>query len=364
MKSNHNRKYTAKSSRKRNAKQSWLSKLPKWLKVSAVVALLLVATGVIVASPYLTATSDKEAMLYLRRGTANDVVADSLASCTSPQFAAKVMKLVTLTRGDLSTRQGAFKIEEGESALSVAHHLLRGAADDIKLTLNNLRTKEDLAKRIAKKLMMTKDEMLAALNDKELCAAHGLNPDNITSVFLPDTYQFMWDVEPAKLLEHMCKYSDKFWNDERKEKAQKLGLTPVEVVTLASIVEGETAKADEKGKVARLYLNRLAQHIKLQADPTVKFALGNFALRRITYADTSTPSPWNTYYVEGLPPGPICLPEKASIDAVLDAPQHDYIYMCAKEDFSGYHNFARTLAEHEAFAALYHQALRERGIRR
>ena len=337
MKSNHNRKYTAKSSRKRNAKQSWLSKLPKWLKVSAVVALLLVATGVIVASPYLTATSDKEAMLYLRRGTANDVVADSLASCTSPQFAAKVMKLVTLTRGDLSTRQGAFKIEEGESALSVAHHLRRGAADDIKLTLNNLRTKEDLAKRIAKKLMMTKDEMLAALNDKELCAAHGLNPDNITSVFLPDTYQFMWDVEPAKLLE---------------------------VVTLASIVEGETAKADEKGKVARLYLNRLAQHIKLQADPTVKFALGNFALRRITYADTSTPSPWNTYYVEGLPPGPICLPEKASIDAVLDAPQHDYIYMCAKEDFSGYHNFARTLAEHEAFAALYHQALRERGIRR
>ena len=232
MKSNHNRKYTAKSSRKRNAKQSWLSKLPKWLKVSAVVALLLVATGVIVASPYLTATSDKEAMLYLRRGTANDVVADSLASCTSPQFAAKVMKLVTLTRGDLSTRQGAFKIEEGESALSVAHHLRRGAADDIKLTLNNLRTKEDLAKRIAKKLMMTKDEMLAALNDKELCAAHGLNPDNITSVFLPDTYQFMWDVEPAKLLEHMCKYSDKFWNDERKEKAQKLGLTPVEVVTL------------------------------------------------------------------------------------------------------------------------------------
>lgn len=354
----------AKSSRKKTTKQSWFSKLPKWVKVSAVAIILLAAIGIIVASPYLTATSDKDATLLLRRGTPNETVADSLASCTSPQFAAKVMKLINLTHGDLSTRQGAFIIKEGESALSVANHLRRGAADEVKLTLNNLRTKEDLANRIAKKLMMTKDEMLATLNNKELCANYDLTPDNITSVFLPDTYQFLWDIEPAKLLEHMSKYSDKFWNSERKEKAEKLGLKPVEVVTLASIVEGETAKADEKGKVARLYLNRLEKHIKLQADPTVKFALGNFALRRITFADTSTPSPWNTYYVEGLPPGPICLPEKASIDAVLDAPQHDYIYMCAKEDFSGYHNFARTFAEHEAFAAKYHQALRERGIRR
>lgn len=355
----------AKTSRKRPArKQSWLDRLPKWVKVSAVALIVLVAVGAIVASPYLTASSDKETTLYLRRGTSNEVVRDSLASCTSPQFASKVMRLVELTGGDLSTRQGAFNIDEGESALSVAIHLRRGAADEVKLTLNNLRTKDDLAKRIAKKLMISKEEMLAALNDKDLCSAYGLNPDNVTSIFLPDTYQFLWDVEPAKLIEHMAKYSDRYWDDERKEKARKLGLEPVEVVTLASIVEGETSKADEKGKVARLYLNRLAQHIKLQADPTVKFALGNFALRRITFADTSTPSPWNTYYVEGLPPGPICLPEKASIDAVLDAPQHDYIYMCAKEDFSGYHNFARTYAEHEAFAAKYHQALKERGIRR
>lgn len=354
----------ARTSRKKKSKQSGLDKLPKWVKVSAVVALLIIAACAVVASPYLTATSDKEATLYLRRGTSNQVVNDSLASCTSPQFATKVMRLINLTGGDMSTRQGAFKIKEGESALSVASHLRRGAPDEVKLTLNNLRTKEDLAKRISKKLMMTKDEMLAVLNDKELCASHNLTPDNVTSIFLPDTYQFLWDIEPAKLLEHMNKYSDKFWNDERKEKAKKLGLSPVEVVTLASIVEGETAKADEKGKVARLYLNRLEKHIKLQADPTVKFALGNFALRRITFADTSTPSPWNTYYVEGLPPGPICLPEKASIDAVLDAPHHDYIYMCAKEDFSGYHNFATTFAEHEAFAAKYHQALRDRGIRR
>ena len=162
----------------------------------------------------------------------------------------------------------------------------------------------------------------------------------------------------------MAKYSNNFWNDERKEKAKKLGLTPDEVVTLASIVEGETSKADEKGKVARLYLNRLQKHIKLQADPTVKFALQNFALRRITFEDCSVQSPWNTYYVEGLPPGPICIPEKSSIEAVLDAPEHNYIYMCAKEDFSGYHNFATSYSEHEANARRYQNALNERNIMR
>ena len=162
----------------------------------------------------------------------------------------------------------------------------------------------------------------------------------------------------------MKKFSDSFWSSSRKEKAEKLGLTPDEVIALAAIVEGETAKADEKGKVARLYLNRLKQHIKLQADPTVKFALGDFALRRLRLSDTRIESPWNTYYVEGLPPGPICIPEKSSIEAVLDAPEHDYIYMCAKEDFSGYHNFATSYSEHEANAKRYQNALNERNIMR
>lgn len=338
--------------------------IPRWAKITAAVAVVVIAIAAVVAAPYLTATSDKDATLFLKKGTSNDAVADSLARFTNEHFASKVMKLINLTHGDLSTRHGAFNIKKGESALSVANHLRRGEPDEIKLTINNIRTKEELAKRIAKRLMMSRNEILKALNDKELCAKYDKNPDNIIGIFLPDTYQFLWDLEPEKLIDHMAKYSNNFWNDERKEKAQKLGLTPDEVVTLASIVEGETAKADEKGKVARLYLNRLAKHIKLQADPTVKFALQNFALRRITFEDCSVQSPWNTYYVEGLPPGPICIPEKASIDAVLNAPKHNYIYMCAKEDFSGYHNFAETLAEHEAFAAKYHQALREKGIRR
>lgn len=336
----------------------------KWAIGAGVTLLVLVALGAIVLSPFLTTQSDKDATLLLRFGTNNLAARDSIAKITDDKFADKVMALLDYTGGDVSQRQGAFKIKKGESALSVARHLRSGAPDEVKVTINNIRTKEDLAARLAKKLMRDKEEFLAALNDKELCKSFGLNPDNITGIFLPDTYQFLWDIEPAKLMKHMKGFSDNFWNDERKEKAKKLGLSPNEVVALAAIVEGETAKADEKGKVARLYLNRLKKHIKLQADPTVKFALGNFALRRITFEDCSVKSPWNTYYVEGLPPGPICIPEKASIDAVLDAPEHNYIFMCAKEDFSGYHNFAETNAEHEAFAAKYHQALRERGIRR
>ena len=155
----------------------------------------------------------------------------------------------------------------------------------------------------------------------------------------------------------------RFWTDERRAKARKLGLTPVGVATLASIVEEETAKADERPRVARLYLNRLNKGIKLQADPTVKFAIGDFAIRRISGRMLKTPSPYNTYIVVGLPPGPIRLVETATIDGVLDAPQHPYIYMCAKEDFSGYHNFATDYKSHIANARRYQAELNKRNIR-
>ena len=338
--------------------------LPRWIKPTAIAAIVLIAVAAIAAAPFMTTTAPADATLYLRKGTTNEAATDSLTRCTSEQFARKVMTLVNFTRGDLSYRQGAFNIKEGESALSVAKHLRRGAANEVKVTINNIRTKEQLATLLGKKLMRSKEDFLAALNDKELCSSLEKTTDNVTGLFLSDTYQFLWDVEPVKLLQYMKKFSDNFWTDERKEKARKLGLSPDDVISLAAIVEGETAKADEKGKVARLYINRLEQHIKLQADPTVKFALGDFALKRINFADTRTPSPWNTYYVEGLPPGPICIPAKASIDAVLDAPQHNYIYMCAKEDFSGYHNFAVSYSEHEANAKRYQKAINDRGIKR
>jgi UPF0755 protein len=339
-------------------------KLPKWVIITAIAALVLVAIAAVVASPFLTATASKDATLLIKRGTSNEAVCEMIAKDVDADFANKVKELLTMTGGDLSTRQGAFKIEEGESALSVANHLRRGTPDEVKVTINNIRTKSQLAKLLGKKLMMEEGDMLKALNDKDLCASLEKDTNNVTGLFLADTYQFLWDIEPAKLLESMKKFSDSFWTSDRKEKAEKLGLTPDQVIALAAIVEGETAKADEKGKVARLYINRLNQNIKLQADPTVKFAIGDFALRRLRLSDTRIESPWNTYYIDGLPPGPICIPEKSSIEAVLDAPEHNYIYMCAKEDFSGYHNFATSYSEHEANARRYQNALNERNIMR
>ncbi len=339
-------------------------KLPRWIIVVAAVAVVIAAILAIIAAPYLTVTSSKDATLYIKRGASNQVVCDSLAKAVDKEFADKVLHILNTTGGDLSTRQGAFKIKEGESALSVANHLRRGAPDEVKVTINNIRTKDQLANLLGEKLMMSKEEMLKALNDSELCGTLEKDTNNVTGLFLADTYQFLWDIEPTKLLESMKKFSDSYWNSERKEKAEKIGLTPDQVIALAAIVEGETSKADEKGMVARLYLNRLKKNMKLQADPTVKFALGNFALRRIRLADTRVESPWNTYYVDGLPPGPICIPEKSSIEAVLDAPEHDYIYMCAKEDFSGYHNFATNFSEHDANAKRYQNALNERNITR
>ena len=242
--------------------------------------------------------------------------------------------------------------------------LLRsGAESGIRFTFNNVRTREEFAERWGSKFMLGKDEMLRVLNDPIALSGMGRTPDNVTAMLLPDSYEFYWDITPTEFLVKMKGYYDKFWNEERMGKARKLGLTPDQVSVIASIVEEETAKADERPKVARLYLNRLKANMPLQADPTVKFAIGDFSLKRITNAMTRTPSPYNTYVNPGLPPGPIRIPEKSSLDAVLDAPDHNYIYMCASEDFSGYHNFAVDYGTHLANARRYQAALNARGIK-
>lgn len=183
-------------------------------------------------------------------------------------------------------------------------------------------------------------------------------------MFIPNTYEVYWDISIDGLLKRMKKEYDKFWNDSRKDKAAVIGLTPVEVSILASIVEEECTYTDEYPTVAGLYLNRIKRKQLLQADPTVKFAVGDFGLRRILNVHLETDSPYNTYKYEGLPPGPIRIPSIKGIDSVLNYAKHDYLYMCAKEDFSGRHNFAKTLAEHNKNAANYRNALNHSGIYR
>jgi len=221
-----------------------------------------------------------------------------------------------------------------------------------------------MAALLAPHLMIDSVAIANALKDTVLCHQLGYDTATVVALFVPNTYEVYWNISAEALLQRMKKENDAFWNAQgRKEKAAALGLTPVEVATLASIVDEETAANAEKPTIAGLYLNRLRQGMLLQADPTVKFALGDFTLRRILNRHLEVDNPYNTYLYPGLPPGPIRVPSVVGIDAVLNHQQHDYLYMCAKEDFSGTHNFAHTLQEHLRNAARYAAALNQRGIK-
>lgn len=333
------------------------------IKAIVIAVLIAVIALTIWLAPYFATGAPADGMIKLRKGSTIEQATESIAAHVDTQFAQRVGKLLNMTGADLSGRQGAFKVNKGDSPFRVMRLLRSGAESGIKFTFNNVRTREEFAERWGSKYMMGKDEMLKVLNDPIALTGVGRTPDNVTAMLLPDSYEFYWDITPTEFLVKMKGYYDKFWNEERMGKARKLGLTPDQVAVIASIVEEETAKADERPKVARLYLNRLKANMPLQADPTVKFAIGDFSLKRITNAMTRTPSPYNTYVNPGLPPGPIRIPEKSSLDAVLDAPDHNYIYMCASEDFSGYHNFAVDYGTHLANARRYQAALNARGIK-
>ena len=211
--------------------------------------------------------------------------------------------------------------------------------------------------------MMDSLALSVLLKDSTLCAKMGYDTATIVCLFVPNTYEVYWNTPIENFLTRMKKEHDKFWNNDRQAKAAALGLNPNEVCTLASIIDEETSNNPEKPMIARMYLNRLKKDMPLQADPTVKFALKDFALKRIYHNMLNTDSPYNTYKYTGLPPGPIKVASVAGIDAVLNAPNHNYLYMCAKEDFSGTHNFASSYSEHLRNAAKYSKALNERGIK-
>lgn len=299
--------------------------------------------------------------IYIPRGADSEAVSkiltDSLGS-----YGATVARIWRWRDGNPEVAAGSYVITEGDRAWSVVNRLRFGAQTPIRLTFNNIRTLGDLASRISAK--MTWDSLAFINGCAEVLPAMGYDtPEQYIAAFVPDTYEAFWTDSPAKLIKRLTTVRDAFWNSERRRQAKALDLTPTQVTTLASIVEEETAKGDERPKVARLYLNRLAIDMPLQADPTVKFAMGDPTLRRITGPMLRTPSPYNTYLKKGLPPGPIRMPERATIDAVLYAPEHNYIYMCAREDFSGYHNFTADYAVHKANGARYRAALDARGIK-
>lgn len=256
-----------------------------------------------------------------------------------------------------SVKPGRYEIKKGWNTNQLVNLLRSGEQAPVKLTFNNVRFYEDLAGKVSRYLETDSLTLYQALIADTLPAYFGFAAETFPAMFIPNTYETYWTTMPKTFIARMHKEYQRFWNEERTSRANKLGLTPVQVSILASIVQEETVKEDEKPIVAGLYLNRLKMGMPLQADPTIKFALHDFSIRRITNEMLEIDSPYNTYKNAGLPPGPINFPEISSIEAVLNPRQHNYLYMCAKEDFSGYHNFSTNLAQHNIHAARYRNAL-------
>lgn len=330
--------------------------------IGAVSALTLaVIAAALLAWNTLGATySGSGARVYIPAEATPQAVADSLTSVLGPGLGAKAARAWSWMGGKPQKAHGSYLVKPGDRAFDLARRMKNGRQSPVRVTFNNIRLLPQLASRLGRLLEMEPDQFLQACDS--LLPAMGYAQAEQIAAFVPDTYEFYWTASPATVVEKLTKATTAFWTDERQAQAKALGLSHAEVATLASIAEEETAKADELGTVARLYINRLRRGMPLQADPTVKYAVGDFSLRRIRSAHLATESPYNTYLHPGLPPGPIRMPSKAAIDAVLTAPPHTYIYMCAKPDFSGRHNFATTLADHQANARLYHQALNAHGI--
>lgn len=332
--------------------------------VIPIIICLLALAGMMVY--YLTGSLSKSGQseyIYIDDNDNIDSVAAKLAPIANEQ-ALLSFKLVSRHAGySKHIRTGRYAIEPREGIFSVLRKLKNGHQAPVRLTIPESRTTDRLAGALARKLMMDSLSLSILLKDSTFCAKQGFDTASIVCMFVPDTYEVYWNTSIENLMSRLKKEHDKFWDSSRQAKATAIGLTPNEVCTLASIIDEETSNNPEKPMIARMYLNRLAKGMALQADPTVKFALKDFAIRRIYHNMLNTDSPYNTYRYAGLPPGPIKVASVAGIDAVLNAPNHSYLYMCAKEDFSGTHNFASTYSEHLRNAAKYTKALNERGIK-
>jgi UPF0755 protein len=265
--------------------------------------------------------------------------------------------LARLKGYDKRIQPGRFALQRNMTNLAAIGVLSAGMRQAERVTFTNVRLAEELGEKITKNIGVTPTEFDEALNDFVDTNTEGFNKENIIAMFLPNTYEVYYNVLPNELIERFHAEYEKFWNDDRLAKAQALGFTPLEISTLASIVQAESIKKDEAEIIAGLYINRLKKNIPLQADPTLVFAAKDFTIKRVLNKHKEIDSPYNTYKYAGLPPGPINMPQIATIDAVLNYQKHNYIYMCAREDFSGYHNFASTLTEHNRNASRYQKAL-------
>ena len=305
---------------------------------------------------------DTEVRIYLPSGSTFDDLIDTLRSSEALENERSFLITAKLKSFGRSVKPGSYVIESGMSNNRIVNILRPGKQTPVNVTFNNIRTLDELAGKIGRQIEADSASLSRFFDDENNYSSDGFTHATLISVFLPDTYQLYWTMDAKDFYHRMLKEYKAFWTDERRSLAEAENLTPVDVSILASIIDEEVAKADEKPRIAGVYLNRLRQGIPLQADPTVKFALNNFSIRRVLDEHLDIDSPYNTYKYSGLPPGPVRCATKTGIDAVLHAEKHDYLYFVAKADFSGYHHFSRTLAEHNRYASAYRRELNRRRI--
>ena len=332
----------------------------KWGIPAAGIIVVLLGLWTYLTFFHATFGIENTVYLYIDTDDTPDSVRVKIKNTARPGISSGFPVLSALS--GYTVKSGCYAVEPEDNMFSVFRRLKQGRQTPVRLTIPNVRTMERLAGALGKKLMMDSAVVAQHFADSTFCRQYGYDTATIACLFIPNTYEVYWNTSLEDFMKRMQKENTTFWNEERLRRAEAAGLTPNEVVTLASIVDEETANNAEKTMVAGMYINRLRTGMPLQADPTIKFALQDFGLQRITNAHLTVESPYNTYLNTGLPPGPIRIPSPIGLDAVLNYTKHNYLYMCAKEDFSGTHNFASNYAEHMKNARKYWNALNERKI--
>ncbi|OLY92839.1 UPF0755 protein [Cnuella takakiae] len=332
--------------------------MKKTVLLVAALLLVMVLVGAWIFLGPATAFSDSKKYLYIATPAANEkAVMDSLQKNELLKSEGVFNWLASRMGYWEKVKPGRYEIKKGTSLLSVVRMLRNGQQAPVNLVITKLRTPQDFARLVGRKFETDSAQMMAYLQSEAFKNKRQISADEAMAYVLPDTYTYFWNSDPEKIFQKLADASRNFWTAERKAKAEAKGFTPLQVAIIASIVDEESNALSEKDTIASVYMNRLKTGMPLQADPTVKYALQDFSLKRIYEKHLAVVSPYNTYRNRGLPPGPICTPQKKTIDAVLDAPQTNYVYFVASPAFNGTHVFSATYAEHQGKARLYQEAL-------
>lgn len=347
-------------------KKKGLSPFSKFLIAFALIVVVIL--GITAFNYYLRymgkSVTDNEKYLYIRTGSSFD---DVYATIREKEIVKDSIVFLWVAQNmdyPLAVKPGKYRLEEGMSNRVLINMLKAGNQEEVSMRFRGLRLKENFAAYVSTQIEPDSATLINLLDSTQFISKYGFNKDNVYTMFIPNTYNMYWNISAESFFKRMYDEYQKFWNADRTAKAKALNLTPIQVSILAAIVDAEALHDQEMPTIAGLYLNRYRRGIRLQADPTVIYANNDFTIRRVLNRHLTKDSPYNTYVYAGLPPGPIMMPSINAIDAVLNYEKHNYIYMCAKEDFSGYHNFAVTVAEHQANARRFQQALNERNIKR